>query len=435
VTTAPSPLRPTADGTGSTATDARLRAQDVPPGGVGRVDGQTPVVTRVADVAAERVTWHWEGRIPRGKVTVLDGDPGLGKSTLTLSLAADTSRGRPLPGGQEAVPPASVVLLSAEDGIGDTIRPRLEAADADLSRVVVFEHLLDLEGVPRPPSIPRDLETVERIVMAESAALVVIDPLMAFLGADVNSHRDQDVRRALHGLASLADRTEAAVVVVRHLNKSAGPQALYRGGGSIGIIGAARAGLLVAADPDDDERRIVAVTKSNLGPKPPALAYRLISDDNLGCAVIVWDGTAHHTADELLATEHPAQRTERDAAVEWLIEFLSDGPRSAEDVIKEAPYSDSTLKRAKRGVARSRKAGMDAGWVWELLPSVLRSPPTEEDEGGPFRKGGTLRASSVRSDHLRAVITGPCSACRVDTNRYGPSGSPLCAACATGGVA
>ncbi|MCW2671025.1 MAG: hypothetical protein JWO27_2922 [Frankiales bacterium] len=439
MTTAPSPVRPAVDGPTATVTGARLRAQDRPSGPVGTTDGQTPVVTRVADVAAERVTWHWEGRIPRGKVTVLDGDPGLGKSTLTLALAADTSRGRALPGGQKAAPPASVVLLSAEDGIGDTIRPRLEAADADLSRVVVFEHLRDLNGDLRAPSIPRDLDAVERIVRDEGATLVVIDPLMAFLGANVDSHRDQDVRRALHGLATLADRTKAAVLVVRHLNKSGGPQAIYRGGGSIGIIGAARAGLLVATDPDDEHRRIVAVTKSNLGPKPDALAYRLVSDHSLGCAAVVWDGTTTHSADDLLAVpEDRSDRSERDEVVEWLTDFLSDGPRSAEQVFKAARaerYSDSTLKRAKKAVARSRKAGMDSGWMWELLPSAVRASTDEEGEGGPSPEGGHLRTSSGRRDHLRAVAKGPCATCRADTDRYGPAGKPLCSDCMQGGVA
>lgn len=218
-----------------------------------------PRVLCVADVAAERVQWLWDGWIARGKLAVIDGDPGKGKSTLTTDLAARISTGTPLPGGTRTVP-AAVVLLSAEDGVGDTIRPRLEAAGADTTRVFVFDSVLDAEGTPRPPSIPGDIPYVEALVTEKGAVLVVIDPLMAFLGAGVDAHRDQDVRRALHSLAAVAERTGAAIVIVRHLNKSGGPQAIYRGGGSIGIIGAARSGLLVASDPDDDTRRIVAVT-------------------------------------------------------------------------------------------------------------------------------------------------------------------------------
>lgn len=178
------------------------RSSTPPPAAAYHVLVEEVVATRVADVATERVRWLWQGRIPLGKVTVLDGDPGLGKSTFTLDLAARVSTASPLPTGERPEAPASVILLSAEDGIADTIRPRLEAAEADLDRVHVFEHVLDLEGVPRPPSIPMDVAHIERLVVTEGATLVVVDPLMAYLGAGVDSHRDQDVRRAMFALAT-----------------------------------------------------------------------------------------------------------------------------------------------------------------------------------------------------------------------------------------
>jgi RecA-family ATPase len=147
------------------------------------------VVLCVADVTAERVEWLWEGRIARGKLTVIDGDPGQGKSTLTTDLAARLSTGTPLPGGQRTTP-AAVVLLSAEDGVGDTIRPRLEAAGADVRRVFVFDSVMNPDGTQRPPSIPLDLAMVEALVVEQGAVLIVIDPLMAFLGSGVDAHRD-----------------------------------------------------------------------------------------------------------------------------------------------------------------------------------------------------------------------------------------------------
>ncbi len=363
-----------------------------------------PRVLCVADVAAERVQWLWDGRIARGKLTVVDGDPGQGKSTLTTDLAARISTGTPLPGGTRTVP-AAVVLLSAEDGVGDTIRPRLEAAGADTTRVFVFDSVLDGEGTPRPPSIPADIPYVEALVSRERAVLVVIDPLMAFLGSGVDAHRDQDVRRALHSLAAVAERTGAAIVIVRHLNKSGGPQAIYRGGGSIGIIGAARSGLLVASDPDDDTRRIVAVTKSNLAAMPEALAYRLINDDEHGCARVVWEGATSHTADSLLAVPRDEdERTERDAAADWLRDTLAGQGLPASEVLalgKKAGYSETTLKRAKKRVGvESRKKGMDGGWVW-MLPDEQGHPSPEEAEEGHAPASDPLRTTSVEADPLR----------------------------------
>jgi RecA-family ATPase len=187
----------------------------------------------VADVAAERVRWLWPGRIPLGKLTVLDGDPGVGKSTVTLTIAAKVSTGSPFPDGPRPEV-ADVILLSAEDEIGDTIRPRLEAAGADLNRVFVLPDVREEGEPPRPPELPLDLDRLEAMVKDRAAALVVIDPLMAFLSGAIDAHRDQDVRRALASMAYMAARTGAAVVIVRHMNKSGGVNPLYRGGAASG---------------------------------------------------------------------------------------------------------------------------------------------------------------------------------------------------------
>jgi AAA domain len=287
----------------------------------------------VADVAVEPVRWLWPGRIPLGKITALDGDPGVGKSTLTLTLAAKVTTGSPF--SDQARPEiGDVILLSAEDEIGDTIRPRLEAAGADLGRCWVLPDIRPEGEPPRPPELPLDLDQLEGYAKDRRAALVIIDPLMAFLSGQVDAHRDQDVRRALAAMAAMAARTGAAVVIVRHMNKSAAGSPLYRGGGSIGIIGAARAGLLVAPDPDDetDTRRVLAVSKSNLAAKPPSLAYRIVGDDLYDTARVVWEGATSHTAEGLLG--HPVDRPspEQDRAETFLAEQLAGGPRPAEDL-------------------------------------------------------------------------------------------------------
>jgi RecA-family ATPase len=239
-----------------------------------------------------------------GKITALDGHPGQGKSTLTMALAACASNGHPLP-GQGVRNPTGVIILSAEDEAEDTIVPRLMAHDADLSRIYILDAVAP-KGQERKHlwRLPDDIGILESAIRECGAGLVVIDPLMAYLGSQHDSYRDQDVRMALHPLADMAKRTRAAVLLVRHLTKGGSGPALMRGSGSIGIIGAARAGLLVAPDPDDPEEqnRVVAVTKMNLGKRGASWEFRLVSTD-LGCARVQWVRSSGHTAETLLV-EH-----------------------------------------------------------------------------------------------------------------------------------
>lgn len=350
--------------------------------GQGPSDAEDSGVVRVSTVKAERVAWQWLGRLPLGKLVVLDGDPSLGKSTLTLDWTARITTGTPWPDKSGRPEVGNVVLLSAEDGIADTIRPRLEAHGADLARVVVFDSVPTVSddgkpGPPRPPSIPADLERLERlerIIVAENATFVVVDVLAAFLSGKVDSHRDQDVRGVLMPLAKMAERTGATIIVLRHLSKTGGTNPLYRGGGSIGIIGAARAGMLVGVDPEDEQRRIIAMTKSNLGQIPDALAYRIVTDEERDCARISYDGTTAHRASDLLAG--PASEDDgREDAAGVLAEILSEpGEHWVKDCLDRmagAGFSKDQAKRAKFKLrARSVKVGKPGdevvGWQWAL---------------------------------------------------------------------
>ena len=188
--------------------------------------------------------------------------------------------------------------MSAEDDLYDTIRPRIDAAGGDTRRVIAFSTLTSA-GVP--VAIPDDVPILEGIIAQADAALLVIDPLVAFLSPRHNVNSDQAVRQAFHSLKGLAERTGAAIVAVRHLNKSMTGNPLYRGGGSIGIIGAARCGLLLAADPDDPERRILASTKDNLGRPPPSLAFRLEAPPGSHVARVVWDGESQWQGSRIAA--------------------------------------------------------------------------------------------------------------------------------------
>ena len=338
---------------------------------------------RLSDIEPERVEWLWPGRIPFGKLTILEGDPKVGKSTMGTDIAGRVSTGSPFPDGHRPAP-GSVILMTAEDGLADTVRPRLDAACADSTRVIAWEsvEVVDEEGMPagiRPPSLPRDLNELERLIVATGAVLVIVDVLAAYLGADVDGHRDQDVRRALMPLAKLAERTGAAIFVLRHLNKAGGANALYRGGGSIGIAGAARSILLAAVDPDDDSgsRRVLAVTASNLAAPVPALAYHLVPAEEHGCARIVWDGVSEHTSTSLLTL--PAGEEERSAVDEaraFLIDLLTDGPVPATEVARrarDAAVPMRTLHRAKAAL-RVKSVRTGTAWSWTMPANIATTP-------------------------------------------------------------
>jgi hypothetical protein len=343
----------------------------------------------VADVASERIDWLWLGWLALGKLAVIEGDPGLGKSTLTMDLAARVSRGQALPGVEELAPPSPphpVLVASAEDSTAQTIRPRLEAAGADLTRVRVLSHVTveATAGVtPRAIFLPNDLPLIEPQMVADGTKLLIVDPLMAFLGNDsfgraIDANKDQSVRLLLGELARLAERTGAAVLLVRHLNKSPSSSAIQRGGGSIGITGAARAVLLVGRDPDEPTGRVLAMTKCNLGARPLSRRFRVVSGESSAgpAARLEWGAETELTCDDILKVpDKPAKASARDTAKEWLKQVLVGGPLPQTEVEARAGaegISAATLKRAKEELGvRSRKSGRPAVWYWELDLPVL----------------------------------------------------------------
>jgi hypothetical protein len=358
-------------------------------------DGPGPVTVPLASVEPETVSWLWPRWIARGKLHVLDGDPGVGKSTLTIAFAAALSLAAPFPDG--CIPGAAgvSVLSTAEDGLADTVRPRLDAAGGDPSRVFAFTLEVPLDA------FPSGLESLEREILLRDADLVVIDPIMAHLDSSVNSHRDQDVRAVLRELAAIAGRTNAAIVLVRHLNKAAGGPAIYRGGGSIGIGGAARVVMLAAADPDEEGRFVLAPVKNNLAPLPSAIAYRIAGDSNANAAGrIEWLGTSDLSAGVLLAAQAATKedRSAVDEAEEWLRDYLSEGRKEARDVkndARKAGIKGITLQRASRRLkVLKQKEGFREGWFWGL-------PSSEDDQTVSKVIIPGEGSSSASDDHLR----------------------------------
>lgn len=362
-----------------------------------------PTGKLLSEVHPERVEWLWPRRIPKGKITVLDGDPDNGKSVLTTDLAARITAGLNLP-DETPTEAAGAVLVSAEDGAADTIRPRFDAAGGDPTRALLL-------GDEDPFAIPGDIPRLERAVRQVGAALVVVDPIMAFLARDVNSNRDQDVRRALTPLKQMAERTGAAVVLVRHLNKTQGGNTLYRGGGSIGIIGAARSGMVVGRHPDDEELRVLAGQKNNLSLPPESLAYEIETADN-GSARIAYKGVSEATAGQILDVPTGGEgKSALAEAQEFLRSELRSHPVSAKAIERrasEASLYTRTLKRAKKALGVESDKESDGSWTWKLPDKVAQEG--QEATAGSLGTDGPLgKDANVAADdyaYLREEVQG-----------------------------
>jgi hypothetical protein len=248
---------------------------------------------RASEVKEEQVPWLWTNRIPFGCLTILDGDPGVGKTTIVLDLMSRLSSARAMPFETVPHPEMNSLVVSVEDSIAYTIVPRLRAAGADLDRVNV---LIDF------PIFPSGLERLRSTVKETRSRLVMVDPGLAMFDAEINPNSDAETRKVVGGLAALAADTESAVVFVRHLNKNlTNPRAMYRGGGSIAISATARSGL-VAAYSRKQEANTLASYKSSLSLIPPTLTYRIVGDpaDPKRVSRIEWIEEVAITADEVL---------------------------------------------------------------------------------------------------------------------------------------
>ena len=311
-------------------------------------------LSAVGDLESRPVSWLWPGRLALGKLAMLDGDPGLGKSLVTLDLCARLSKGRPFPDGATGPGRAAALVLNGEDSAEDTIRPRLQALDADLKYVFVLR-MEDAAG-GEPLRLPDHTAVLDDALNQTSARLLVIDPIVAFLNPRIQSGNDASVRRALAPLAHLAERHGAAVLLVRHLNKSPGRSPIYRGGGSIGFLAACRSGWLIARDPEQSAHCVLTQVKNNLAPPQPSLAYQVESGESEALS-LSWLGPTDWTAAQLLAgtpRNPPQHLSPRECAREFLEGFLRDGPRTSRDIWNAAlplGLTERTLERVKQELA------------------------------------------------------------------------------------
>ena len=326
---------------------------------------------RLTDVEIEPVNWLWFERIALGKLTVLAGQPGLGKTQCACSIAAAVSRGGELPGGGRA-PLGSVVFVSAEDDIADTIKPRLLAVGADVDKVVC----LDNEVGKRLFSIPGDLHSLGRLIESDfpDCKLVVIDPVSAYLGkSDQNSNGD--MRAALFPLKELAAELGFAVLLISHLNKSNDQEAINRISGSGALVAAARAGFVVAKDnAEPDSKRLFLPVKNNLGNDRTGFEYEITGAavaEGISTSRIVWGDETDNVIDDVLGRGgSKAKGGKQDEYTDLLDEYL-DGrcliaASEIEDFAVQHNMPKSALQRSKRRLGYKSEKGKkgEKGWFW-----------------------------------------------------------------------
>ena len=323
-------------------------------------------------VEVEQIEWLFYPFIPFGKVTIIQGDPGEGKTTMVLQIIAKLTKGEAIFPRQEQkieekngaempvdsnvdnlMEPVNVIYQTAEDGLGDTIKPRLLAAGADCSRVLVID---DREQ----PLTMLDIRLEEAIVQTK-ARLVVLDPIQGFLGAEVDMHRANEIRPLMKRVAVLAEKYHCAIILIGHMNKNSNGKSSYRGLGSIDFQAAARSVLIVGRIKDEPEVRVVCHVKSSLAPEGKSIAFRLDKDNGFE-----WIGEYDISADDLLSGDSRGQKSRK--AKEFLLEILADGGMAQKKIEEEAEkrgIKKKTLRNAKLELEiDSVKRGNQ--WFWML---------------------------------------------------------------------
>ncbi|MVT52533.1 AAA family ATPase [Bradyrhizobium yuanmingense] len=388
------------------------------------------IAHRASDLEPEKLVWVWPGRIPEGKLVLLGGPPGLGKSQLTAFMSATVSNGSHWPCGEGSTLPGDVIFMSAEDGVQDTIIPRLMAAGADRDRVHIVSAATKPDGTGRKTfSLKTDVDLLEEMARRiGSVRLIIVDPISAYMGGS-DGNGNVETREVLEPLADMANRLRIAVVAVTHLNKGGGggnQSALNRFAGSIAFVAAARAAFAVIEDPEDDERRFLLQAKNNLGPKCKGLAFRLeqrlVGDEVMSSNVMFEGDHVSESIDEALSASESRRgnseekRTNKDEAADFLRSVLSEGAIPVLQIEAEAreagllgpdkPISQNKAFRSARdmlGISPQRRGGTGSKgqWVWELPDAAKMTskpydaPSREEGMIGTLEPAGHLSDARV----------------------------------------
>lgn len=366
----------------------------------------------IGDVQPRPIEWLWRDRIAKGAATLVVGNPGEGKSHLATSFIAAVSGGGVWPDGT-CCTRSKAIILCGEDSVESTLRPRLEAAGADVSAVYVIDAVTDIasngNSHKRPFSLSADVARLDNLLSElQGVALVVIDPLGAYMGA-VDGHKNNEVRAALLPLQDLAVKHNVAIICISHLTKSGGNNALLRVQGSIAFVAACRAAYVVTRDTNASERKLFLPLKNNLGTDRTGFAFAVRSvrlQSGIETSGITWEPEpVTTTADEALhvANADPEERGALDDATRFLRDLLAECPLPAKRIREDADgagFSWITIHRAatKLGVERS-KAGMRGGWIWTLPKISANTKISEDIRHENMKSSANMKSSETDNSH------------------------------------
>ena len=334
------------------------------------------ITIKASEVHSKPIRWLWPKQIAKGKLTILSGDPGLGKSQITAFIAATVSQGGKWPIDRSSAEKGSVILLNAEDDAGDTITPRLQALNADLENI----HLMlgiSVDSDPRGFRLDKDLEELRSAIdEMQNPQLVIIDPISAYLGG-VDSYKDSEIRSLLTPLTQLAEEYDISVIAVSHLNKNSDKKAIHRISGSIGFVASARTAFSVVQDPENAENRLMLPVKNNISKDKEGFSFTIRSvtlDSGIETSKVSFgDQYVQKSVDEVLTGGFKNQgQTLTDEAEDFLLEIMENGECSVSDVNEKAelmgiPKKPLRSAQKKLGI-KSVKSGFGegGGWKWVL---------------------------------------------------------------------
>ncbi|VVG71658.1 hypothetical protein PAP18089_02643 [Pandoraea apista] len=345
------------------------------------------MLTRASDIVAEPIVWLWPGWLPAGKLSILAGSPGTGKTTLALSMASIVTTGGAWPDGAVFREPGNVLMWSSEDDPADTLVPRLMAAGADRDRFYFVDQVTDMDGelLPFDPALHIDL-LAARLEAIGGVRLLIIDPLVSAISGD--AHRVNDVRRNLQSIVDLAARHRCAVLGISHFAKGTkGSSPAERVVGSGAFVALARM-VMVAGKDEAAERRILARAKSNIAPDDGGMAYaiEMLSMDGLEASKVTWGELIEGSAREILGEveQDDEERSGQDEAEEFLASLLSSGPVRTREIKSDADGAGYNWKMMQRAGSRlkveKRKLGMKEGWEWALPKGTAPEVDTKNPE-------------------------------------------------------